>query len=741
MSVKNEDVAKEYAVKQQWEAYVRARDNGHLDYVEVARKCDDYYTGKQWDEAVVSELDAARRPHNTVNLVLSTVNAVLGEYISSREDLSFKPMGGGATQEIATALRSVTHQIQQNNKSRWVEQQVFSDGLIEDRGYFDLRIDFTDSLEGEVREVAIDPKDVLLDPGAKEYDPASWSEVYISRWWTPDQIAAYYGEAVADRLRYIGPNASYGSDSVQFDTATFAQDQTNQIIYGDQFSSADAEARRVRRVRVIERQYYKLKTVYTFVDPATGDTRDAFPTWELDRVQEFGKKFGLAIIKKVKRAVWCCVTADHELLFNDWFLSPTFSIIPYFPYFRRGRPVGLVRNLLSPQDLLNKVSSQELHVINTTANSGWVIQAGSLINMTTDELAQVGAKTGLVLEYSRGFEKPEKIQPNSVPTGLDRISGKAAMYFREISGVSEAMLGIEAAEVSGVALENKQRRGLVQMEIVFDNLAKTRALRAEKYLELVQQFYTETRVVRITERDINGDEVVSEVAVNQPTAEGTIVNNLTLGEYQVVVSSTPTRESAEENTFAKLMQLREAGVLVPDWKILEVSGLPDRQDFVDYAKQMAGALEPTPEEVQRQQLFQEMEMRMLMAQVADLEATVQERSANIQLTLAKAEAEGQKVPAELQKLGAQLRVEMERMRQESADKRAELLARLELMRQKTSSEERQAQWAALTDRLDSASRERLGRMQTSAKLIDTAAKVSAARFKATAGSQSKPKKK
>ena len=33
----------------QWDRYVRARDNGHLEYVEMALKCDAFYRGDQWD--------------------------------------------------------------------------------------------------------------------------------------------------------------------------------------------------------------------------------------------------------------------------------------------------------------------------------------------------------------------------------------------------------------------------------------------------------------------------------------------------------------------------------------------------------------------------------------------------------------------------------------------------------------------------------------------------------------------
>ena len=89
-------------VENQWQAYTRARDSGHLDWVEEARSFDNYYYGDQWDDEVKTTLDAQGRPYYSVNLVLSTVNAVIGEYIKSRQDISFVPMGKGANQEAAS---------------------------------------------------------------------------------------------------------------------------------------------------------------------------------------------------------------------------------------------------------------------------------------------------------------------------------------------------------------------------------------------------------------------------------------------------------------------------------------------------------------------------------------------------------------------------------------------------------------------------------------------------------------
>jgi hypothetical protein len=699
-------------------AYLRARDNGHKDYLKRASRFNQYYLGEQWDESTLAKLRVGNRPAHTINLILSTVNAVMGEYLSKRQEITLKPVSGNATPKTADLLARQLDQIQENNKSKWNEATVVLDGLVEERGYFDIRMSYDDNIKGEVRETVLDPRDVMLDPGAKEYDPSTWNEVIVSRWWTIDEVEAVYGQAKADKLRRMPKSGSaYGADDIEFETDTFAQDK-GKYLDGEPMghSSDDDGYGEVRRVRVIDRQFWKLGDAYCFVDPVFGDERDVPRSWDETARDAFAQQWGLIIYRKVKRMVrWCVSAADVEL-FYDWSPYDRFTVIPYFPYFRRGRPIGLVTNLVGPQDLLNKTASQELHVVNTSANSGWIFESGSLVNMTREELGAVGAQTGLVLEFARGSTPPEKIQPNQIPSGLDRMTDKAGQWFRMISGVSDSFLGQPGREISGVALDAKNQGVQVQLEVVFDNLAKTRQLRAEAMLALVQRFYTEERTLRLVSRDIDGDEEHEEVLLNQYLeAADEIVNDLTIGEYKIVVSSIPVRDTQDESTFAQLMQLKEAGVLIPDFAVLEATNLSIKDELVQYAKKMAGMLEPTPEELAKQQMLEEIQMRAMLAEAAEKESKAQLNAANIQLLMAKAQSEGQKIPAEMEKMGAQLRVEMERMALEAQMHREDLQNRYQISKEKNAMGLQTAQVNAMVARVEEAAAERKDQRATLSK--------------------------
>ncbi len=658
--------------KKQWDAYSRARDNGHEEYIHMAKKCDAYYRGDQWDEFDMQTLDDQGRPALTINTILPTINAVLAEQSTKKADIQFKPRGGG-NQEIADVLTKVYAQISDNNKLDWVEAQVFSDGLIQDRGYFDVRVDFDDHINGEIRIEAKDPLDILIDPDAKHYDPRTWNEIFETKWMSLDEVEEVYGQKPADQLRMLAETGTtLGSDSMEYEEERYGD--TDQDGYGQQYPADPESARMLRSIRVIERQYYQLKDCMYYVDPVTGDQREIPYNWGKKKREQFADTYGLDIIQKKMRKVRWTVTADTVVLFDDWSPYGHFTIVPYFPYFRRGKPFGMVRNLLSPQEQLNKITSQELHIVNTTANSGWIVENGSLSGMTADDLEEHGAETGLVLEFNRGSTPPAKIPPNQIPTGLDRLGQKAAANIKQISGISEAMLGMDSPEVSGVAIKQKQNRGSLLLQVPLDNLAKTRQYLAEKILQLVQAYYTEERIIQVTDES-DPYKPRKKLRVNEMSPEGAVINDLTIGEYDVIVGTAPARDNFDEMQFAEAIELRQVGVPIPDDMIVEYSHLSRKADIAERIRQMQGTAPPSEQQLQLQQFQMESQIRSTQLEIAKLEAEVTKLQSETALNAAKveqAETEPQLKVAELQSKLQQKREELdlrERLSQMTNDMR------------------------------------------------------------------------
>ena len=561
--------------REQYSRYVRARDNGHGDFTEKSHTCREFFFGKQWKDTDLAALQRFRRPALTINKIKTTVSTVLGEQIANRSEISFRPRGGGHNADLANVLTKVFKQISDNNQLAWLRTDVFADGMISGRGFYDVRLDFGDSMMGEVVIDQLNPNSVLLDPDASAYDPSKWNEVFTTNWTTPDDIEVLYGAADARILRERRHSAfEYGYDSIANLDArdTFAgKDRVTPWPSGDQ----DTDTHTVRAVRTIDRQYRKLRKVRHFVDPATGDMRRIPDSWDRERVAAVRAAAGLEVIDKLVRAIRWTVTADDVVLKDEWSPYNYLTVVPYFPYFMYGQTAGMVEDLLGPQELLNKATSQELHVINTTANSGWKVRSGALTNMTVEELEQKGAQTGLVLEVN-DMDGVDKISPNQVPTGLDRVTFKAEEHIKSVSGVNDSMQGFDREDVAARAIEKKRQAGSTStLSKPLDNLTRSDFYLARNILDLVQTFYTEPRILTITDGSPTGG--VETVGVNQPTPEGEILNDLTIGEYDVVITSVPHRETLEDSEFEQAVALRELGVPIPDDILIDASRLRDKK--------------------------------------------------------------------------------------------------------------------------------------------------------------------
>lgn len=645
-----------------WYRYAYCRDNGHMEYVQKDDKCNAFFRGDQWDQADINRLKQSRRPALTINKIISTVSNVMGEQIFNRSEIAFRPRSG-APDQTAEILTKLFMQISDNNQLDWKRSDMFADGIIGSRGYLDVRMGFDDSLQGEVRIENINPKNVIVDPDADSYDPDDWNDVFVTKWMTADDIAILYSKEDADTLR--GREQSwfpYGYDSIE----------RHRDRFGDRFNAFYAgaydQSNVLRNLRVIERQYRTLDSQLHFVNPTTGDMRPIPEDWDRNRIAYISQQFGMTTTKKLVKRIRWTVICDNIVLHDDWSPYKHFTVVPYFPYFRRGKTIGLVENLIGPQELLNKVSSQELHVINTTANSGWKVKAGALTNMSIEELEQRGAETGLVVEVNE-IDGLEKIQPNQTPTGLDRITYKAEEHIKGISGVSDSMQGMDREDVAAKAIQAKRQAGSTNLAKPMDSLTRTDFILARNVLDLVQQFYTEERIVTTTHDKMTGE--TETLHLNQVTPEGEVLNDLTLGEYDVVISSVPVRETLEDSQFDQAMAMREQGIEIPDRFVIENSRLLRKRDLL---KSMDEA-KNSPEAQAQAQLQQ----RGMEAEVAKTEAEAQVKQADAGLKQAKS----QKEIATVGHKDAELAMSAQQNGQEVE------LAKLELERQKHEAEMQQ----------------------------------------------------
>ena len=583
-----------------WKRYKYGLERGHRDYTKSARFLEGYYLGGQydgngnlmpgghWSAADLEVLNEQRRPAYETNQTMPALNSAFGYQIANRMDISFRPRAGAATKELAESRSKVAMQIAGNNKIHWKESEVFQDGMIQQRGYYDVRMNFDDSEQGELNVSVLDPLDVIPDPDAKGYDPASWSDVIITRWLSLDEIEGLYGAGIRLKAEestiYTGDRDFGEEDDDGEERAKFALESG---------TSGDSEhgSNDVKRLRIIDRQKWVREVMNVAMFPG-GDFRQLAGD-ETPEVLEQLRQSGAIITKRrMKRVRWAVTTRD-TVLHDDWSPYDRFTVIPFFPYFRRGRTRGMVDNAVGPQRILDKAISQAIHIVNTTANSGWQMEQNQLTNMSAQQLEARGATTGLVLERKAGTAPLEKIQANAMPSGIDRLIDIASTTLGEVT-VPPAMRGIGAGDEPGIAIQSRQHAAQQQLSVPLDNLARTRNLLADWIDYAIGKYYTAERTYRITKTDpLTGKETEDYLTINQfDPASGLYLNDMTSGEYETVVTEQPMQVTFENSQFTQAIEMRDKGIAIPDAAIVRKSNLSDKAEIIE---QMQGAGAPPPD--------------------------------------------------------------------------------------------------------------------------------------------------
>lgn len=579
-----------------WARYEYGKQRGHFEYCKQAIHNERMYLGRglQWDDADRAFLeDEQGRKAVEFNEIADAVNTALGNHIQNRVDIAYRPRGSGANVERAATLSKVGMQICDNNDYRHKESQVCADGFIQQRGYLDLRVDYNENLQGEIVIEDLDPLDVIPDPDGKSYDPDSWKDVIVTRWMSLDDIELRYGRRA--RLNTISMLTAECEGDEDFGEgeldgvrrSKFGMDESLEPDWEDRdFGEGDGSV----MVRVIDRQHWKMVRAQVALFP-TGDIRIMEDATE-QQIQHALRAGAMLFKKVVRRIRWTISTYGNALLHDGWSPFQHFTVIPFFPFFRRGQTRGLVDNAIGPQEMLNKAISQYLHIINTTANSGWIVQQNSLTNMSTEDLYDQGAETGLVLEYAKGTDKPEKISPNTVPTGIDKLVSLGSQKIRTVTGISDALRGQAPAGQSGRAIQSLQFGSQLSLAVPLDNLARTRHLFAKRLLKLIQQFMDTPQVMQIVQRGADGGENTEELALNMPQDDGSVLNDLTIGEYSVVVTEQPNAITFENSQFEQAMAMREKGILIPDDVVIRYSSLAEKNDIVKRMQDQAQKVNP-----------------------------------------------------------------------------------------------------------------------------------------------------
>ncbi|SFB66188.1 hypothetical protein SAMN05444579_1361 [Delftia tsuruhatensis] len=411
----------------------------------------------------------------------------------------------------------------------------------------------------------------------------------------------------------------------------------------------DSEAR--RRVRLIECQFRMPASVQVVT---SGPFKGSFvEPWDHALRAVVGAHGG-SIVERVAMRMHVAVFTEGHLLA----LGPTpmrhnsFSLTPIWCY-RRGRdrmPYGVVRRVRDLQMDLNKRASKALFLLSTNqifAEKG----AFDDINEAREEVNQ---PDGVVI-YKAG-KKFEVHRDSEMAAGQVQMMTLDGQAIQKSAGISDENLGRRTNAVSGRAIEARQLQGSVVTTQPFDNLRFAVQIQGEKLLSLVEQWYTEEKVIRLSGHKGRLDWVKVNQPEVQPDGSVRYLNDITSSMADFVVSEQDYSGTLRQVMFESLNQL--AGRLPPEVAIrimtlaMEYSDLPNNDLVADELRKLTGERDPnkplTPEEQQQVQQQMQAQAEALQMQQESARQALAEQQAKVREINARAE----KLEAEAEQLRA-----------------------------------------------------------------------------------------
>jgi len=594
--------------KQDWKTILLMSDRferdaaAHSTWAEVAKRCTEYLEGKQWTADALKELADDGRPALTFNKIAPLVRVVMGYFSNNRTDEKFLPdHDESSTAAIAQALTKTSKQMSESSQQPYVDTEVFLDGLIGGRGYYDWRLDFEENELGEAKCQALDPFSTYLDCDGDQYDINKSSRVTTSRWGSIEDLEALYGAVIRKLVEplvlgggYAGMPAAVSQYINEEITPwrTFGGDSEDQKFgYGSAGSFEGFMHNHIdptrKNIRIIDQQHYKRVKTRMVIDLDTGLQKALPEHWKYERIEKFlewqearfaslGKVSPIRYDERVIRRVrWTTLVGDI-IVHDAWSPYKTFTIQPFFPYFRRGKTRGMVEDLLDPQQEINKRRSSQIDIISRTANGGWQIHEDGVSEEEMENWENNSSSPGFIGKWKgEAHKQPKQIGPAGSPVDHERLEMKSTDDLKEISGINDSMLGQLDRVQSGKALIERQRGGVLSIQQYMTNMSRTKELVGRKKLELIQNHYTEQRLVRTLGEDGSQDSL----KINEKSSTGEILNNVTIGKYSISIDETPLSASFVSAQFEELMELIEKQVIPVEAVMdvaVELSSIPQK---------------------------------------------------------------------------------------------------------------------------------------------------------------------
>lgn len=588
-------------VQESRDHFAEWRSEARDDYGFVAG---DQYTRD--DKAVLAEQN---RPLIVFNRVAPVIDAVSGQEVSNRQEVRYIPR----TVEdagINETLTATADYFRDECEAEDEESDAFADMLICGEGCTETSLEFDVDPEGMIVINRVDPLEMYWDPSASKRNHADAKYVARVKEMALRDAKAMFPEAAESDLDATWIDASMG-DGEPHDREAARW-----------YASGQVHERQKHRVVIVEVQFYDLAPYYQVAMP-DGQMQEVSED-EIEAVESEAAAMGVPLEKvRMKKRVYRRAFLGSKLLHLDD--SPSQIGFTYEGMTgRRDRNkrtyYGLVRAMRDPQRWANAWMAQILHIINTNAKGGPIIQQDALVGGNVREFEEKWADPAATVVV-QDIQKFLQRQPPALPPGLAQLLEFAVSSIRDVSGVSLEILGLAERDQPGVLEYQRKQAGLTILAGFFDALRRYRKSQGKLMLHYIARYIADGRIVRIV-----GDAGAKYVR---------FINDAEAIQYDVIVDQAPTSPNQKEKTFAVLSQMLPmfGNNIPPDLipMLLEYAPLP--QSLIEKVQEMRK--KPDPEAEQQKRLA-----------LQGAQAEVAKTASEIELNKAKAESEKVKAGAD-----------------------------------------------------------------------------------------------
>lgn len=564
---------------------------------------EDYYDLLQWDEDDAQTLIARGQAPVVYPEIKASIDWMIGTERRMRMDYKVlaRTKTGTKDAEVKTSLLKY---LSDTNKATFHRSRSFDDAIKAGMGVMEigLRGDPTEELLFERYQ---DWRSTLYDSNSVEHDLSDAR--YFFRWKDLDEdIALAY---FPDRTDIV--KASLKNEGQVEPTDWYAGKRTDpsqdwqprtgrfQPYDGTPFTSSQ---RRV--VRFFECWYRTPVIRKTFIDGELSGKR--YNPKNPDHVAAMNEGYGL--YDKMEMEIRVAIYTSVGMVFE--------GVSPYkhgrFPFvvtwcYRRKRdnaPYGCIRPVRDAQDGLNKAYSKAQWIL---ASNSIVMEDGAVedVEETREEAARPDAVH--VVKAGKRFDIVRDI---GLANEHLQLMEQGAQFIRKIGGVNDDNLGRQTNANSGVAIANRQEQGSVVTTEPFDNHRFALQQTGEIALSMVEQFYSEAKVIRI----VGGNDKAEFVELNTADDNGRILNDITAMQADFVVSEQDYRSTLKQAMFESLFDIMgRMSQMGPDGLktamnmmdlVVDMADLPNKDELVKRIREINGQRDPdaeqTPEEMAAQ---------------------------------------------------------------------------------------------------------------------------------------------